>query len=112
MKKLKSNQRMSQIVIHNDVIYLSGQVGDIKDDISAQTLSCLKKIQDLLEEAGSDQSKILSATIWLKSMTDFEAMNAVWDDWFRDKLPPACACGESALAQPDLLVEITVIAAA
>ena len=54
MKKLKSNQRMSQIVIHNDVIYLSGQVGDIKDDISAQTLSCLKKIQDLLEEAGSD----------------------------------------------------------
>ena len=41
-----------------------------------------------------------------------EAMNAVWDDWFRDTLPPARACGESALAHPDLLVEITVIAAA
>ncbi|WP_100636388.1 RidA family protein [Marinomonas sp. ef1] len=111
MQKFHSNQRMSQIVTHNHTIYLSGQVGAIDEDVSEQTLTCLKKIQALLEEMGSDKSKILSATVWLKSMTDFKAMNAVWDKWFDGTLPPARACGESVLAHPDLLVEITVIAA-
>ena len=111
MQKINSNQRMSQIVIHNQTIYLSGQVGAIDEDVAAQTLTCLNKVQKLLEEVGSNKSKILSATVWLKSMADFEAMNTVWDQWFDDTLPPARACGESALAHPDLLVEITVIAA-
>lgn len=112
MQKLHSNQRMSQIVIHNETIYLSGQVGNPEEDISAQTLTCLEKVKALLEEVGSDKSKMLSATVWLKDMADFAAMNAVWDEWFSDVAPPARACGESALASPDLLVEITVIAAA
>lgn len=111
MQKLHSNQRMSKIVIHNETIYLSGQVGSPDEDISAQTLTCLEKVRALLEEVGSDKSKILSATVWLKDMSDFAAMNAVWDDWFSDVAPPARACGESALASSDLLVEITVIAA-
>jgi enamine deaminase RidA (YjgF/YER057c/UK114 family) len=111
MKKINSNQRMSQIVIHNQTIYLSGQVGAIDEDVAAQTLTCLNKVKTLLEEAGSDKSKMLSATIWLKNMADFAAMNTVWDQWFEDTLPPARACGESVLAHPDLLVEITVIAA-
>lgn len=111
MQKLHSNQRMSKIVIHNQTIYLSGQVGNAEDDIAAQTLTCLEKVQGLLEEVGSDKSKILSATVWVKSMVDFAAMNAVWDKWFEGTQPPARACGESALARPELLVEITVIAA-
>ncbi len=111
MQKLHSTQRMSKIVIHNDTIYLCGQVGNAEDDISAQTLTCLQKIEALLQEVGSDKSKILSTTVWLKDMADFAAMNAVWDEWFSDVLPPARACGEAALARPELLVEMIVIAA-
>ena len=111
MQKLHSNQRMSQIVIHNQTIYLSGQVGNSEEDIKAQTLTCLEKVEKLLQEVGSDKSKLLSATVWLKSMSDFAAMNEVWDKWFEGVQPPARACGESALARPKLLVEITVIAA-
>ncbi|WP_296244556.1 MULTISPECIES: RidA family protein [unclassified Psychrobacter] len=111
MQKLHSNQRMSQIVIHNQTIYLSGQVGNSEDDIKAQTLTCLEKVEKLLQEVGSDKSKMLSATVWLKSMSDFAAMNEVWDKWFEGVQPPARACGESTLASPELLVEITVIAA-
>ena len=111
MQKLHSDQRMSQIVIHNQTIYLSGQVGNSEDDIKAQTLMCLEKVEKLLQEVGSDKSKMLSATVWLKSMADFAAMNEVWDKWFEGVQPPARACGESALARPELLVEITVIAA-
>ena len=111
MQKLHSNQRMSQSVIHNQTIYLSGQVGNSEEDIKAQTLTCLGKVEKLLQEVGSDKSKLLSATVWLKSMSDFAAMNEVWDKWFEGVQPPARACGESALARPELLVEITVIAA-
>ena len=111
MQKLHSNHRMSKIVIHNDTIYLCGQVGNAEDDISAQTLTCLEKIEALLQEVGSDKSKILSTTVWLKDMADFAAMNAVWDEWFSEVAPPARACGEAALARPELLVEMIVIAA-
>jgi enamine deaminase RidA (YjgF/YER057c/UK114 family) len=64
MLKLNSNERMSQIVIHNQTIYLSGQVGAVDEDVSAQTLTCLNKAKNLLEEVGSDKSKMLSATVW------------------------------------------------
>ena len=109
--KKQSGPRMSQIVIHGNTVYLSGQVGDINTDITAQTQTVLAKIEQLLADAGSSKDHLLSATIWLKDMTDFEAMNAVWDEWVKDIIPPARACGESKLAHESLLVEITITAA-
>jgi enamine deaminase RidA (YjgF/YER057c/UK114 family) len=106
------NQRMSQIVIHGDTIYLAGQVAaDASADITVQTQQVLQKIDDLLAEAGSDSSKILSAQIWIASMGHFAAMNAVWDAWVADGHAPARACIEARLASPDLLVEIGIVAA-
>jgi len=106
------NQRMSQIVIHGDTIYLAGQVAaDASADITVQTQQVLQKVDDLLAEAGSDNSKILSAQIWIASMGHFAAMNAVWDAWVPDGHAPARACIEARLASPDLLVEVGVIAA-
>jgi enamine deaminase RidA (YjgF/YER057c/UK114 family) len=106
------NQRMSQIVIHGDTIYLAGQVAaDSSADITVQTQQVLQKIDDLLAEAGSDNSKILSAQIWIASMGHFAAMNAVWDAWVPEGSAPARACIEARLASPDLLVEVGVIAA-
>ena len=106
------NQRMSQIVIHGDTIYLAGQVAaDASADISVQTQQVLQKIDDLLAEAGSDSSKILSAQIWIASMGHFAQMNAVWDAWIPQGSAPARACIEARLASPDLLVEVGVIAA-
>ncbi len=111
IQKKQVGPRMSQIVIHNDTVYLSGQVGEINTDITAQTQSVLSKIEALLLDAGSNKESLLSATIWLKDMNDFAAMNAVWDQWVGDIQPPARACGESRLAHDDLLVEITIVAA-
>lgn len=109
--KKQSGPRMSQIVIHGETVYLSGQVGDIDTDITTQTQTVLAKIEKLLADAGSSKEHLLSATIWLKSMDDFAAMNAVWDEWVKDIVPPARACGESKLAHESLLVEITITAA-
>ena len=105
-------RRMSKIVIHNDTIYLCGQVAKDSDaDIEEQTLSMLDKVDDLLLKAGSDREHILSATIYLKDMKYFAGMNAVWDAWVIEGASPARACVEASLARTELLVEVSVIAA-
>ncbi len=105
-------RRMSRIVIHNDTIYLCGQVAkDANDDIKEQTKTMLEKVDNLLLEAGSDRKHILSATLYIKDMKYFSAMNEVWDDWVIEGYSPARACVEASLARPELLVEISVIAA-
>lgn len=107
-----TNQRMSQIVIHGDTVYLAGQVAaDAGADITVQTQQVLQKVEDLLGEAGSDKSKILSAQIWITSMGHFAQMNAVWDAWVPEGHAPARACIEARLASPDLLVEVGIVAA-
>jgi enamine deaminase RidA (YjgF/YER057c/UK114 family) len=108
-----TNQRMSQIVIHGDTIYLAGQVAaDANADITVQTQQVLQKIDTLLAEVGSNKSNILSAQIWIASMGHFAQMNEVWDAWVADGHAPARACIEARLASPDLLVEVGIIAAA
>jgi len=107
-----TNARMSQCVVHGDTIYLAGQVAnDRSADVAVQTEQVLEKIDNLLAEAGSDKTKILSAQIWLSSIAYFGEMNKVWDAWVPEGHAPARACIEARLAAPELLVEIGVIAA-
>ena len=107
-----TGQRMSQIVIHGDTVYLAGQVADdASADITGQTRQVVEKIEALLAEAGSDKTKMLSAQVWIASMGHFAQMNEIWDNWVPEGHAPARACIEARLASPDLLVEIGVIAA-
>ena len=75
--------RMSQVVVHNGTVYTAGQVAQNAGGgtVTAQTEDILAAIDGLLADAGSDKSRLLSATIWLNSMDDFAEMNAVWDAW-------------------------------
>jgi len=102
---------MSQAVIHGNTVYLAGQVGAPGESVTAQTKAVLASVEALLAQAGSDKSKILSATIWLADMADFAEMNAVWDVWVDGKDAPARATGEAKLATPDYKVEVIVVAA-
>lgn len=105
-------RRMSKIVIHNDTIYLCGQVAKDSDaGIKEQTRTMLDKVDDLLKQAGSDRRHILSATVYIKEMKFFADMNEIWDAWVIEGDSPARACVEASLARPELLVEISVIAA-
>ncbi|WP_163850835.1 RidA family protein [Pseudooceanicola aestuarii] len=106
-----TNARMSQIVTHGDTIYLAGQIGTPGASVTQQTQDCLAKVDALLAEAGSDNTRILQATIWLADMADFAEMNAVWDAWVPEGNAPTRACGEAKLATPDYTVEVIVVAA-
>lgn len=112
IERSHTGTRMSQIVKHGDTIYLAGQVGTAGASVAQQTQDCLDKIDALLAEAGSDNTRILQCVIWLADMADFEEMNGVWDAWVPEGHAPARACGEAKLARPDLLVELIVTAAA
>mmetsp|Transcript_13134 Transcript_13134/g.18817 ORF Transcript_13134/g.18817 Transcript_13134/m.18817 type:complete len:195 (+) Transcript_13134:56-640(+) len=104
--------RMSQIVTHNGVVYISGQIDPTTDDIEGQTKNILDKIDLLLWEAGTNKSKLLTATLWLKHLNkDFQTVNKLWIDWVDSENKPVRATVEANMALPSLLVEIQVTAA-
>ncbi|WP_077339232.1 RidA family protein [Pseudocolwellia agarivorans] len=112
IERIETKQRMSRIVKHNGTIYLCGQVcADATKGITEQTQTMLDKVDELLIAAGSSREHILSATIYLNKMSDFQEMNAVWDAWVPEGYAPARACVEAKMARDVLLVEISVIAA-
>lgn len=115
IQRQHANARMSQIVIHQNTVYLAGQVAaddDLAKDAGEQTRSTLAEIEKLLAQAGTDKTRILSVTIYLKDIdADFAAMNRVWDQWLPQGSAPARATVEAKLCEPEILVEMSVIAA-
>lgn len=109
-----SNTRMSKIVRHGDTVYLCGQTsgGSSFVDIQGQAREVMGRIDSLLKEAGTDKGRLLTATIYLKSMADFAKMNECWEQWLAGTPVPARTTVETALAADNLLIEITVTAAA
>jgi len=104
--------RLSEMAVHNNTIYLAGQVADDpSQDITGQTRQVLAAIDKLLADAGSDKANILSTTIYIADMADFPAMNAVWDAWVVPGATPPRATVQAKLAKPAYRVEIQIIAA-
>lgn len=113
IKRIDPGARMTGAVVHGDTVYLSGQVAlDAGgESVTAQTKNILDRIDVLLEKAGTNKSKLLSASIWLSDIATFAEFNAVWDAWVDPSATPARATVESKLAAPQFTVEIAVIAA-
>jgi enamine deaminase RidA (YjgF/YER057c/UK114 family) len=112
IKRLETGLRMSQAVVHGNTIYLAGQVAeDPSADVAGQTRQILAAIDRLLAAAGSDKTRILSATIYLADIGTFAQMNSAWDAWVPAGHTPARATVEARLAAPHYKVEIQVVAA-
>jgi enamine deaminase RidA (YjgF/YER057c/UK114 family) len=113
LKRIDVGPRMSQCVVHGNTVYTAGQVAVNAPGASAadQTKDILASIDRLLAQAGTDKTKLISATIWLADIKDFAEMNSVWDKWVSPGNTPCRACVESKLAAPQFTVEIGVIAA-
>ena len=111
IERIQSGPRMSQAVVHNQTVYLAGQVAP-GATVTEQTKGILANIEKLLAAVKSDKSKILSATIWLTDMSTFAEMNAVWEAWVITGATPARATVLSQqLAGPEYKIEIGIIAA-
>jgi enamine deaminase RidA (YjgF/YER057c/UK114 family) len=114
IERIQTGPRMSQVVVHNQTVYLAGQIasGAPGGSVTEQVKDILSKIDALLAAAKTDKSKILSATIWLTDMSKFSEMNAIWDAWVVPGATPTRATVASPqLAAPDYKVEIAIVAA-
>ena len=113
IKYIQSGPRMSQAVAYGGMVHIAGQVAnDRKAGIEGQTRDVLAKIEALLAEAGTNKSRLITVNIFLPQIGDFEAMNRIYDAWVVPERLPARACVEARLADPDLRIEITAVAAA
>lgn len=113
IRHIEPGPRMSQAVVANGFVFLAGQIAsDPVPCVETQTRDVLAKIDRLLAEAGSDRTKIVSATIWLADIATFADMNRAWDAWVPAGQAPARATVEAKLAAPQFLVEIGITALA
>jgi enamine deaminase RidA (YjgF/YER057c/UK114 family) len=113
IQRFDTGPRMSQAVIHGDTVYLAGVVANktAGEGVTKQTQEILSIIDSHLTKAGTDKSKLLTATIYLTDMKTFADMNAAWDGWVSAGNTPARATVEAKLAAPQYNVEIMVTAA-
>ncbi|MDB5407057.1 MAG: putative endoribonuclease [Rhodospirillales bacterium] len=94
-----------------NTIYLAGQVGgDAGPEFRDQVAAALKKVQVLVEAAGSTLANVDRCTVFLTRQSDFAAMNEVWRGVFADKPPARSTIVVAALAAPALLVEVECLA--
>ena len=102
---------LSKAVEYHGFVYLQGVTARNQSlDIKGQTADVLAQIDALLEQHGTDKTRLLQALIWVKDIKDRAAMNEVWTPWLPKDGAPARACVQAELASPSTLVEIMVTA--
>lgn len=115
IQRLDGSPRMSMGVRHKDTIYFAvTPLAPYDGTLSAaeQCKQLFEKAQGRLDQLGSNRSRLLFVAIILADMADFDAVNQVWDGWIDQTNPPARACFQARLTQPELKLEMIMIAAA
>jgi 2-iminobutanoate/2-iminopropanoate deaminase len=99
-----------------NLLFISGQgSAQTNEDIKEQTLTTLNKIKKIVEAGGGKVSKIVKTTVYLKNVSDFTKMNAVYKKFFEnngvsESFPSRTTIEISNLPLPSMLVEISAIA--
>lgn len=106
----------SQAVIHNGLVYCSGQIAlnpdtmeIVGEDAKSQAQQVMKNLAEVLRAAGSDFSKVIKCSIFLDSMDDFGVVNEVYGAFFTEN-PPARETVAVQTLPKNMLVEISCIA--
>jgi enamine deaminase RidA (YjgF/YER057c/UK114 family) len=114
IQRIKPGPRLSRVVIYNGVAQFAGITAlDRSQGIEGQLQQVFRRIEEHLQDAGSDKTRILSVWVLLKDVQrDFAALNSAWEAWIPQGCAPARATWQAALAAPEILVEMIVTAAA
>lgn len=105
----------SQAIKANGFIFTAGQIALdpatgqlVEGDVARQTARVLESLKGIVEEAGSSLDRAVKATVYLKDMNDFAAMNEVYARYFPTN-PPARSTVEAARLPRDVRVEIDLV---
>ena len=105
----------SQGMIVGDLVFTSGQIplnpesGELVTEISKATVQVMANLSAVLEAAGSSLEKVIKTTIFLQDLKDFEKVNEIYGDYFKDNLP-ARSCVQVAKLPKGATIEIEAIA--
>ena len=111
IKRHEPSKIYSKVVEANGFVFTAGiTAGDPSQDVKGQSVQVLKEIDRLLKLAGTDKTKVVSATIWVTDIRHRDGMNEAWNAWTGGENLPGRACIEAKLANPSMLVEIAVVA--
>ncbi len=107
----------SQAIIHNGLLYLSGQIpvdpasGQlVRGTIEEETESVLDNVRIIAEEAGAGLKDVIKVTCYLADMDDFARFNDVYKKYFSEN-PPARTTIQAAKLPLDVQVEADAIIA-
>lgn len=111
--RLNPGVRYNGVVIHNNTVYLAGQVAKATagQSVADQTTEVLGLIDAALASAGITKSKLISINIFLSDITTFAEMNTAYDKWVDKANMPVRVTVEGKIANPLETVEIFGIAA-
>ena len=105
----------SQGMIVGDLVFTSGQIplnpenGELVTEISKATVQVMANLSAVLEAAGSSLEKVIKTTIFFFFFNDFEKVNEIYGDYFKDNLP-ARSCVQVAKLPKGAIIEIEAIA--
>lgn len=113
LSRFEAGPRTTRAIVHNGTVYLGGQVAKetLNGSVADQIREALASVDDLLTKAGTDKTRVLHATVYLRDLADFHVLNTVWDDWVVPGAAPTRATVGATLALPEMKVEIVVTAA-
>ncbi len=111
IKRINTGELVSQAVIHNNTVYVSGLTApDKTQDVEGQARQIFGRIDQVLQATGSDKARILTATIWLADFGTRATVNDIWKAWLPKEVLPARAAVEAELGE-NVLIEVMVQAA-
>lgn len=105
----------SQAVVHGDLVFVSGQIpvdptdGSVPEDIAEQTAQALRNLRNVLEAAGSGMDRVLRVTVFVRDISRFPDVNAVYAGFFTEPYPSR-SCVEVSGLPKGVSVEIDAIA--
>ena len=106
-------KRWSDVTVFNGIAtFVEVADSDTTADIKSQVQQIFNQAEVSLKSIESDKSRILSVTIYITDFANIDALNDVWDSWFPQGCAPSRACVKAELVDPDLLVEMSFMAAA
>ena len=108
IERIDGGHRMSPAAVVGDLVFSAGRVAEANAGRDIREI--LDDIDARLARAGTDKSRLVSLSVWLASITNFNAMNVVQDAWVNKANPPGRACVEARLAGSQFAVEIALIA--
>ena len=111
IKRYESNGRFCRTVVYGGLLFTSGLVEAEQETFDGQACGIFQQIDDLLEKYGSSRERILSANVFLKNASDFDAFNALWLKWIIPGCEPVRTTVAAEMMHSKILIEINAIAA-